>query len=232
MLRRKSDCRGGLCVHAAPRFGDGIANELEGQTGIGVDKIDTNGFSVDDRQRMTQFVADRTAVSGFEQSFDKGKVEIVLPVARAFESLAPYSTDDRAKNRSVWRGPLVLAAEVRLYLQGARFEDRPAKIVRLLVFHNGSIQADLQVRRSHFADHSQHVVVGPYDGLVILQRERDALLAGDAGRLHQAVSAVVPGLLFRNILMHLVPSALGQIVAPAALGSAMCAGPAHLGPGA
>src|SRR5439155_20835355 len=71
--------RGDASGDEAPfRLGNRFANELQGEARVAVDKVDSHGLAIDDRQRVAQLVSDVALVARIEQRLYEGEIEVVL----------------------------------------------------------------------------------------------------------------------------------------------------------
>src|SRR5437773_10789855 len=139
--------RGDASGDEAPfRLGNRFANELQGEARVAVDKVDSHGLAIDDRQRVAQLVSDVALVARLEQRLYEGEIEVVLEVTLARVGGAPLALHDRPKNRPPGGFPFVLAAKMGLDLKAADIRHRLAEILCLLVLHDRRIEADLHVR--------------------------------------------------------------------------------------
>src|SRR5262245_64950564 len=123
---------------------------------------DVNRLAIHYGQIVTQLVAHVAPIS--DDLHGAYKIAVVLISIASSLSVEHIKPSDRTV-----REALEFAAEVRQRLQWADVSRRLVNGVRASVRHEGSVEADLQRRRVHLADHAQHILVVVDDGPVILQ---------------------------------------------------------------
>ena len=156
---------------------------------------------------MAQLVADVAVVPGLVQRLREVAVEVFLPQT----AVRPA---DVAEDATVGVA-FVFAAEVREDLQRADVANRLSHVADALLLGERRVEAGFQGRGSDFADHAQHILIILDDRRMILQRERDAVLACVLRGFDQPVTTPVPRLFACELLVRRGPHAPRDVVAAA-----------------